>query len=320
MEDGGVFSWLLDNRLYDGLPGAVEKGTYPYTAWPWLAQFVYDAVKALNLPLHLFSFAAQLAAIVAIFRRTWIMALTVVYDVFHIVVYLTFGLIFWKWIALNAIVLVTLAAVPDDWWTRSARAAGAAAVLAGAVFFKTATLAWYDSPGFMSVFFEAELADGERVRIPASYFHSASYQVSQGRLYAPSSTDHFNFSIWGSVLSYDDVVAGRNCAPPVREAPTPAQYGPVDTLARYVALRHERAIAAAGPDGFYRVGPYFHHHMPSPFVKTAFEAVRLTDIRAYYYVAESVCVGLEKGRLTRDVKARTEIRLFEPPAIDAAAQ
>ena len=191
--DGGVFSWLFDNRLYDGAPGALERGTFPFALWPGVTQFTYDAMKALNLPLHLFSFAAQFAAIIAIFRRRWIVWLTVVYDIFHVIVYITFGLIFWKWIALNAIILATLSAVPDAWWTRSTQLAGAASVLAGAIFFKTATLAWYDSPGFMSVFFEAELESGERVRVPTTFFHSASYQVSQARFYAPPDKGSLQF-------------------------------------------------------------------------------------------------------------------------------
>lgn len=308
--DGGAFSWLFDNRLYDGLPGALEKGTFPFAASPALTQFTYDAVKALNLPMHLFSFAAQFAAIIAIFRKRWIMALTVVYDLFHIVVYLTFGLIFWKWIALNAIILATLVAVPDGWWTRSAQIAGAAAVLFGAIFFRTATLAWYDSPGFLSGYFEVELEDGERKRVPNAYFHSGSYQVSQGRIFGPSGDEHFNFSIWGSVLSYKDLKAGRDCKVPGRDEPAPALYGPAEAIAAYARDHHEHTLRKAGADGVFRPGPYLHHHMPSPFFKTGFEDVRVRDIKAYYYVVESVCLSLENGLLKRDVLARTELPLF----------
>ena len=311
--DGGPMSWIFGNRLYDGIPGALERGTFPFATSPTVTQFTYEAMKALNLPLHLFSFAAQFAAIVAVFRRKWVMLLTVVYDVFHIVVYVTFGLIFWKWIALNAIVLATLATVPDVWWTRSVKLAAAASVLVGAIFFKTATLAWYDSPGFMSVFFEVELESGERVRVPPAFFHSASYQASQARYYAPPTLDHFNFAIWGSVLHHADVTAGRECKIPERTAPTEARYGPLETLSSYVARHHEKAAARANPDGYYRVGPYIHHHMPTPFLKTAFADVRIRDVKAYHYVAESVCLGLENGRLTRDLKARWETKLYEVP-------
>ena len=309
--DGGVFSWIFDNRLYDGIPGALEKGTFPFAASPWLTQFVYDAVKLFNFPLHVFSFAAQFAAIIAVARRRWVMAITVIYDLFHLVVYLTFGLLFWKWIALNAVILATLAVIPDSLWTRSVRIAAGAGVLCGVVFFKTATLAWYESPGFMSVYFEAETVDGERYRVPNAYFHTGSYQVSQGRLYAPGDEGHFNFSIWGSVLHYADAKAGRACEAPSRDGPVEPLYGPPEALSRYVALHHETVLRKGGSDGFYNYNRYIHHHMPSPFYTTPFYKLDKRDIKAYYYVAESVCLGLEKGQLKRDVLKRTEIPLWE---------
>ena len=309
--DGGVWSWIFDNRLYDGVPGALERETYPFAAWPAAGQFVYEAMRFFNLPMHVLSFAAQFVAIAALYKRRWVMGLTIVYDIFHITVYVTLGLLFWKWIALNAVILATLAKVPDEWWTRSVRVFAIGAALFGAIFFKTATLAWYDAPGFMSVFFEAETKEGSRYRVPAAYFHSASYQVSQGRLYAPPSIDHFNFSIWGSVLPHADLEAGRECKPPVRAEPTEERYGPVEAIAAYVTAQHEAAIKNGGDDGRFNYRAYIHHHMPSPFVAKPFDAVDKRDIRAYYFVAESVCLGLEKGRLKRDLKARTEIPLVE---------
>ena len=153
------------------------------------------------------------------------------------------------------------------------------------------------------------------MRVPTAYFHSASYQVSQGRFYAPPAEGHFNFAIWGSVLHHADVTAGRNCEIPARDGPAPEQYGPVDAVRAYVAAQHEKALKKAGPDGVWRAVPYIHHHMPSPFVKTAFTEIRPSDIKAYYYVAESVCLGLENGRLTRDLKARLEIPLIKTDSL-----
>ncbi|MEL6360828.1 MAG: hypothetical protein AAFR21_07050 [Pseudomonadota bacterium] len=310
--DGGPFTWLFDNRLYDGLPGALERGTFPFAGSPATTQFVYDAMKLGNLPMHVFSFAAQFAAIIAIWKRKWVMALTVVYDVFHIVVYLTFGLIFWKWIALNAIILATLAKVPDEAWTRSVRIAMGAAVVLGAVFFKTATLAWYDAPSFMSNFFEAEMEDGTRYRVPHAYFHSASYQVSQSRIYAPSSKEHFNFAIWGSVLPYADLKAARACEPPVRTEPTEERFGPPEVIARYAWANHERVLRWSGDKGHYNYYAYIHHHFPSLFHPYPFDLVDKRDVKAFYFVNESVCLGLENGQLTRELVHRTEIPLPRP--------
>ncbi|WP_428407367.1 hypothetical protein [Hyphococcus sp.] len=312
MLDGGPLSWIFGNRLYDGVPGAVERGTLPFALSPALTQFTYDAMKAVNLPLHLASFAAQFAAVIAIFRRRWVMMLTAVYDLFHIIVYLSFGLLFWKWIALNTIFLITLSRVSDRDWTRDAAIAAVATVLFGAIFFKTATLAWYDAPGFMSVYFEAETQDGERYRVPSSYFGTSSYQVSQGRLYAPSDDGHFDFSIWGSVLTAAQRDAGRACKVPTRDAPPPERYGPVDALARFVWAWHARALERAGDDGRFNDRLYLHHHMPSPFVVRPFDLIDKREITGYYYVAESVCLSLEKGALKRDVLKRTEIPLPRP--------
>ena len=310
--DGGPLSWVFGNHLYDGVPGALEKGTFPFAAAPAATQAIYDALKALNLPLHLVSFTAQAAAIIAIRRRRWVMAVTVIYDLFHLAVYFTYGLAFWKWIALNAIILATLARVDDRDWTRSTRAALAGSVLFGAIFFKTATLAWYDTPGFLSPYIEAEMRDGTRVRVPSAFFGSGSYQISHGLLYVPANTDHFNPSIWGSVLNRADRDAGRDCAPPQRTDPAPQKYGPVSRLAAYVWARHDQALAARGDGRGANMYAYPHHHYPSPFADMPFKTADKRDVSAYYLVLESVCLGLENGRLTRDVKVRTEVPLSRP--------
>lgn len=310
--DGGPLSWVFGNHLYDAIPGALEKGSFPFAASPFLTQLVYDTIRVLNTPLHLFGFVAQFAAIIAIWRRKWVMALTVVYDLFHVSVYLTYGLLFWKWIALNAIFLATLASISDAQWTRSVRVVLMATLIGGAIFFKTATLAWYDSPGFMSPFFEAETSEGERLRVPSAYFGSASYQASHGRFYAPASNEHFNFSIWGSVLKQKDLQAGRDCVPPRRETMSPEMFGPPERVARYVWAQHDRAIAKGGSDGKYNYNAYLHHHFPAPFVARPFDDLDKRDITAYRLVLESVCLTLENGQLKRDVVARTEIPLPRP--------
>ena len=309
--DGGVFSWVFGNHLYDGMVGSVERGTLPVAAWPWLTQLFYDGVKLFNYPMLWFGFLAQFAAIVAPLRRRWVILITVVYDVFHVIVYVAFGLLFWKWIALNAIILSTLMVVRDDQWTRSARYACLAFVLAGAPFFKTATLAWYDASNFVSVYFEAETEDGERVRIPPAYFNSASYQISQGRLYAPPDIGHFNFNIWGSVLSIEDLRAARACSPPERNEPFPERYGPLSAISRYIETHHANVLRRVGDDGTYNYYLLPHHHVPSFGIDDPFYDLDKRTISSYVYVVESVCLGLEDGRLQRDVLKRSEFPIYK---------
>jgi len=312
--DGGPLSWLLENRLYEGMIGGVEKRTMPFMASPAATQVVHDAMKFLNAPMVWGSFLAQFAAIIAPWRRTWMMALTVLYDLFHIIVYVTFGLLFWKWIALNTIIVVTLARMNDADWRRYARIPCLVFVLIGSIFFRTATLAWYDAPGFISVYFVAETTDGKRYRVPTAYWGSSSYQVSQGRMYVPENADHFNFNIWGSVLAHDDLMDARACEAPFREAPDPARYGPVEIVRNFVAARHEQVLERVNEEGRFNYYLLPHHHMPAPFVDDPFYAVDKREIASYIYVLESVCLGLEDGELRRRVIARDEIPVYETGA------
>ncbi|MBZ6378298.1 hypothetical protein B5C34_00555 [Pacificimonas flava] len=310
--DGGILSWILDNRLADGIPGALEKGTLPYAASPELVQLGYDALILLQVPVNLAAFGLQIFAIAAPLRKKWLLLATIGYDIFHVAVWLALGLLFWKWIALNFIITAILVAMPETAWSRTARATTMSFVVLGMLLFRTATLAWYDSPGFTSPYFVARLADGREMRIPNAFFRSSSYQVSQGRLWWPAEAGHFRHSIWGSVLSYDDLDAGRRCE--AREIALDAEplYGPPERLAEFVRAYHRQMQPRLDEDG--RLAYYLvpHHHVPSPFVADPFYAVDKRRIDTYLFRLDSVCLGIEDGRLTRRVLKRTELPLYDP--------
>ncbi|MEE4349342.1 MAG: hypothetical protein V2J26_03865 [Pacificimonas sp.] len=312
--DGGITSWLFDNQLADGIPGALEKGTLPYAFSPELVQIAYDGLYALQIPVNIAAFGLQIIAIAAPVRKKWLLLATIGYDIFHIAVWLALGLLFWKWIALNLIITAVLVAMPDEVWTKTARVTSIVFVVIGMLLFRTATLAWYDSPGFTSPYFVAQLEGGEQVRIPNAYFRSSSYQVSQGRLWWPGEDGHFRHSIWGSVLSYDDLDAGRRCEAREIEADAQPLYGPPSRLAEFIRAYHtqsERLFDERGRLAYYRVP---HHHVPSPFVADAFYDIDKRAIDTYLFRLDSVCLGIEDGRLTRRVLKRTEVPLYDPQA------
>lgn len=309
--DGGPLSWLLGNRLYDGIPAALEKGTMPLAAWPWAVQALHDTLRLLAIPVNLLSFAVQMFALAAPLRRRWLLLATIAFDVFHLIVWGTLGLLFWKWIALNLIIVATLARIRDEEWTAMARATCIAFTILGMAVFRTATLAWYETPGFASPYFVALTDDGRRIRVPNAYFLSSSYQVSQGRLWWPGGTAQFNPSIWGSVLHWRDAVAGRTCTVPRRTAPAAPEWGPPRALAGFVRAHHRQIqprLDGAGRLAYYAVP---HHHVPSPFLPDPFYAVDKRRIATYIFVMDSVCLSLDHGRLRRRVIAHDELPLYD---------
>lgn len=308
--DGGVLSWLLDNELYAGVPGALEKGTLVTAGFPLVTQGLYDAMVLLWLPMNGFALLIQLFAPIAVHKRRWLIWTTIGYDVFHVAVYVALGLFFWKWIAVNTIIVVTLARTGDGEWDAQLRRCCLVFMLAGPLLFRIATLAWYDAPGFGSSYFQAQLEDGRVLRVPNAWFLSSSYQVSQGRMFWPegeAAQGHFNPSIWGSVLTHADLMAGRECRAPASPVAGDASYGTLAELANFVRLQHA-IMQRRRLD--YRLLP--HHHMPSPFLADPFVAVPPGEVRRYDLVLESVCLSLDKGQLKRQVLKRDVWPLYEP--------
>lgn len=308
--DGGPFSWLFDNELHAGIPGALEKGTLVTAASPALTQMLHDTMAVLWFPMNAAALFLQLAAPIAARRRRWLIRATIGYDIFHIAVYVALGLLFWKWIAVNTIIVVTLARMADGEWDRGLVRCCLVFMLAGPLIFRIATLAWYDTPGFGSPYFQAQLEDGRTMRVPNAWFLSSSYQVSQGRMFWPEgglASGHFNPSIWGSVLTHADLMSGRECRAPQVPTPPDESYGTLEDLTQFVGLQHaimqERRLD-------YRLLP--HHHMPSPFLADPFVAVPPDKVRRYDLVLESVCLSLDNGGLRRQVIKRDVWPLYAP--------
>ncbi|HKX79949.1 MAG TPA: hypothetical protein VJM34_15640 [Novosphingobium sp.] len=314
--DGGPLSWLLDNRLYDGIPAALEKGTLPLAAFPAGVAALDLALRWLMIPINLLAFAAQIAAIAAPLRRRWLILSIVAFDAFHLVVWLTLGLLFWKWIALNAIILVALAALRDEDWTRTARTTAIVFVIAGMATFRTASLAWYESPGFASPYFVARMDDGRSYRIPNAYFLSSSYQVSQGKIWAPAQGGHFNPSIWGSVLRHDDLEAGRACDVPAtgRRADDEGEAASPAAIGRFVRAHHRQILPRLDARGRFDYYLVPHHHVPSLGVADPFYAADKRRIARYSFVLDSVCLSLDHGRLVRRLRKRTVLPVYDVKA------
>lgn len=315
--DGGPFTWVLDNQTYLGVPIGMERGAFPLTNWPELSQATYDILKASVLPMNVFVFIAQAAALFAFSRRRVLIGLTLLYDVFHLGVYLCFGLLFYKWIALNTIIVIVFSRMRDESFAPGLRFFGAIAVIAGTLVFDTARLAWYDSPGFLSPYFEAHTSDGKTYRVPPAYFRSASYQASHSRFYVPKGNEHFPVTKWGSFLNYSDLLSARRCEVPKRAQTNDERFGPIERVGDYMRAQHRAILEGADANGVYNYYRYPHHHVPSPGLADPFYAVDKRRVISYSYVLESVCVSLENGHLQRKVLSRTEYPIGLPTTVHA---
>lgn len=311
--DGGPVSWLFENDLRGHMLGSIEKRVLPYYASPAITQFVWDAVGVLNVPMQAMSLGLQAFAIAAPWKRRWLMLATLGFDLFHLFIFGTLGLFFFKWVCLNLIIVWTLTGVREAEWDRPVARVCIAFVFAGAAFFKTAMLAWYDSGNFVSPYFVAEMDDGSRIRLPSGYFASASYQVSQGLIHMPAGSRHFTPYVFGSTRKYRDYRQEESCALPTRTRPEPERFASLDLIGRYAAEAHAIALARADADGRFNWRWYPHHHVPWPFVSEPIEGADIRRIHRYILVVESICQDMDNGRVNRRVLAHDEWPVYEVP-------
>ena len=303
--DGGPLSWMLDNQTQQGILIALEKGTYPFAAWPWLTQASYDLVASHPAIGNILVVVVQLLAPIALFRRPLLIAFTLVYDLFHLGVYLIYGLLFWKWILLN-LVIVGVFARSRERFSPAFILTGTAMTFLGQYFVWTAHLAWYDSSNLLSPYVEAVTADGRSVRVPSAAFGSLSYPFSHAVMFIPlDRAGHFPIVRWGSYTNYQATLTSRTCTIPTNYNPRWNNPGSLPNLGRVVTARHRQLLRRLDRNGRYNMYLYPHHHYPSPYAHQAFGQLDLRTIVRYRWAVDSVCLALVDGRLQRRVIKRS---------------
>ena len=284
--DGGPLSWMLDNQTQQGILIALEKGTYPFAAWPWLTQASYDLVASHPAIGNVLVVVVQLLAPIALLRRRLLIAFTLVYDLFHLGVYLIYGLLFWKWILLN-LVIVGAFARSRERFRPAFILTGTAMTFFGQYFVWTAHLAWYNSSNLVSPHVEAVTASGSTVRVPSAAFGSLSYPFSHGVMFIPlDRAGHFPFVRWGSYGNYQATLTSRSCTIPTNYSPPWRNPGSLPNLGRVVRARHRQLLDRLDQSGHYNFYLYLHHHYPSPFAHQAFGQLDLRTVVRYRWVVD----------------------------------
>lgn len=300
---GDPFFWLLHNPTQTSILIGLERGDNPLAAWPWLVQASWNAITGSGIALNLFVLGTQLAAPLALARRRSLMVFTLLFDVFHVIVYLTLGAFFFFWIAVNSLIFATVRRMDEKDFTPAMKLAGVLAIGLGHFLFYTSHLGWLDGAKLASPRFVAETRDGRRADIPSVYFGIASYSIAQTAMYIPEG--HFPMRLGGNTYNPADWRDAQACGAQVM----PRQDTGVSLPAiRKLVLQTDAAMrehpAVKNLNLYYA---YPHHMVANPALFGAFNRMRIADIVRYHYVVDSVCLGLSHGHLVRDVRKTSDI-------------
>jgi hypothetical protein len=310
LPDGPIL-WAIDNSTNNLISVTLDGGFLPIGHWPELTALLHDSFAKIVVLSNATILLGQLAAIVAVLRARWIIAITVFYDITHVVIFLVSGILFWKWILLNAVIVAAAASLRGQKFSRLEMVAASLAVVFGITSFFAARLAWYDTSAYNRASIYAVTGSGQEVEVPSNYFLGASVAFAQMRLGSPEPNLHLPTLTWGSTVDPQIVRAARECNFSRLEPGNPYPFHAAE-VARLIRQHHRAMLSHVSAAGHFAYDWYPHHIWSNPLLFRQFATVDMRSILAYRYVVEAVCVDFSDGRLRRRVLHRSEA-LIEAP-------
>jgi len=296
------WTWLLSNPTQTAIVIGLDRGDNPLATYPWLVQLTWDAIRDNALVFNTFVLGVQLLSVVACIRVRTLAIVCLLFDVFHVGVYLTLGAMFHFWIVMNLIIYASALRLREKEFTLLMKVCCIAATLFGSFFFYTNYLGWLDSGKLVSTNFVAVTRDGRQVPVPAGYFGIYSYSIAQSKMYIPD--NGFRRRIGGNNLNLGEWRDAISCGPEILSH----QDSDVSLDQVLGFMRKTHIFMKDHPfikeNNLYYFYP--QHMLPNPFVFTEFNRLKIDDIVAYKYVVDSVCLSLDNGKLVRDVRKRDE--------------
>ncbi|PIR38903.1 MAG: hypothetical protein COV35_05330 [Alphaproteobacteria bacterium CG11_big_fil_rev_8_21_14_0_20_39_49] len=301
--DGSPFEWLLENDISQLYIVAVYKGVAPLGTPPQLAQFVYDSLSSGHVFFNAVTLVVQLLSILFILKISWLRISAVIFDIFHIGVYVIGGILFWPWIWMNISILVATHKVRDaEIYDVSKIAAVVTILLGGMGLFHTAFLGWYDVRDTRFVMLQAKTVGADKwVDVPIAYAGAHAYSFSHGNLDKGVRSGHFPPNVAGLSYSADERRLNGECKlPPVDESKleTPEDEKiRLDNVERFVKAIHQDVLEDMNMYGKYSYYMRLHHHQSNPLLYEEFHNIDPRDIEYIKVITRSACTDMVEGKI-----------------------
>ena len=165
--------WLTHPHVHLLLLGAYANGWLAFLD-PQAIERVAKAVAVVAWPFMLVTLIIECGALVLLWRRWSLVAFLLLATTFHLGAFALTGIFFWKWIAVDAFLLIYLLRgrrlVRLDIFTPARVALSVIAILASPLWAPSENLTWFDTPLTYSLRFEGEDAGGAVHPLPAGFF------------------------------------------------------------------------------------------------------------------------------------------------------
>jgi hypothetical protein len=175
--------WLTHPHVHLLLLGAYANG-WLSSLDPKTVERAARVIASLAWPLMLFTLVVECGSLVMLWRRWVLVGFFVLAGVFHLGAFAMTGIFFWKWILIDAMLLVyllrgrRLTRMPI--FTGERFAMSVVAILASPVWVPSENLTWFDTPLTYSLEFQGIDARGAVHALPAGFFRPYSEAIVLG--------------------------------------------------------------------------------------------------------------------------------------------
>jgi hypothetical protein len=175
--------WLTHPHVHLLLLGAYANG-WLSSLDPKTVERAARVIASLAWPLMLFTLVVECGSLVMLWRRWVLVGFFVLAGVFHLGAFAMTGIFFWKWILIDAMLLVyllrgrRLTRMPI--FTGERFAMSVLAILASPVWVPSENLTWFDTPLTYSLELEGVDARGAVHALPAGFFRPYSEAIVLG--------------------------------------------------------------------------------------------------------------------------------------------
>jgi hypothetical protein len=296
-------SWALHNQTQALISNAQTYGQLPISFSPFLGAFSYEWLAFFIVPVNFILFFGQLFSLIALLRVRWGIWTTLFYDLTHVVIFITSGIFFYKWIILNLSIVMALETLKARVVTPAIGALLILMVLTAPLGFWVARLGWWDTPQTDIEYFSAVTKDGRVIKIPSNYFGGFSIAFGQQRIITDKSAGFLPTQTYGLTRDQRVMEQGLACALENGQGDVIGETfaDPNNKIEPFIRAYHGWVLQKAGEDGHWLFDLYPHHIFSFPWEFGEFNALNLNDIAAYRYTIESACIRMDNGKIVKTV-------------------
>jgi hypothetical protein len=303
------WTWALENPTQNMMLVFLKKGTLPFASFPSMTQQLFDVLAFAVVVSNLFVIISQLFAAVAPLRVRWLFIICLVYDVFHIGVYIIAGLLFWPWLWNNVSIMLSIRGYRDQQLGWLPKVCCIATIGLGG-FGNSARLAWFDTADIKVMTIQAETPDHTWVDVPSSFFLSHSYAMSLGLdLDMGMRNGHYRPSALSAIGDYTRLRTSGSCPPPpfALDEPPEKREAARERLAAFLSAHAHKMIRRASEYGNYNFYLRMDAQPSNPWLFSEFNRLELRKSTNFRLLTQSVCLRLTNGILSEQEIRRDEM-------------